>query len=684
MKSIINILICIFILNSNALAQKNSLTFAPSEIQRLIGCWNDSESKEWRYGFFEKFAVYDNDFWEYQSINFQKNKAEIVLKKGEDIMKLKLTFDSKSDSICMISTPTQKDKQKYIRYSSAPNFTNEDHSTFIDNGYKDDSITVIGYISNGPKNTPIEITVPNFFNEDDDTYTIKVDSTGCFRCIIPITNTTFFTLDSENSKLSINAIAEPRDIVLLFYDSINKDTRIMGQNGRLNQELINYEKEPSTNVLHGLSMNFNEKMTHDTFLLEQQKIYDKRNKILEEYISRHPLLSDKFKSYKRNQERTEHAKNLMKRRYELRLNFNKEHFNKKYMEYVDNLYKQISQPYTLYGVSFLAEYYTYYNNFLCPNWMTSEIEILRYTDRKKEYELTTQQKADLSAYDQYLSNKVMGNDYNKDSLEIASVIQPYKEAYERTVQLLQKNEIKELCKKYQSNGYEIAEAGRMQNEFLYFDSITVPPVLKELMVTNIFNKHLNRTQAAFKELAIHYFKSIVSNESLRKKVLKQQEKFVLLANQELKDIENLKKNDEWKDIKDAGELLKQLIAPYKGKVIYMDFWGTWCSPCKEEMKFVPAVKEELNGKDIIFMYLANTSPEESWKNIIKKNHLTGSNVVHYNLPEEQQKILEKHLDISFFPTFMLFDKKGNIAEKHAPSPSEKDLLIHRINELLAK
>ena len=84
------------------------------------------------------------------------------------------------------------------------------------------------------------------------------------------------------------------------------------------------------------------------------------------------------------------------------------------------------------------------------------------------------------------------------------------------------------------------------------------------------------------------------------------------------------------------------------------------------------------------MYLANHSTEDSWKNIIKEYHLTGTNVVHFNLPDEQQELLEKSLSINSFPTFILLDKEGNIVDRHAPRPSQKQELINRINELLTK
>jgi len=100
------------------------------------------------------------------------------------------------------------------------------------------------------------------------------------------------------------------------------------------------------------------------------------------------------------------------------------------------------------------------------------------------------------------------------------------------------------------------------------------------------------------------------------------------------------------------------------------------------MKLAGTIEEELHDKDVIFMYLANRSPEESWKNIVKEMNLTGDNIVHYRLPDRLQDMLEKHLSVYEFPTYMLIDKGGDPVNKKAPSPRQKELLIQDINRLL--
>lgn len=64
-----------------------------------------------------------------------------------------------------------------------------------------------------------------------------------------------------------------------------------------------------------------------------------------------------------------------------------------------------------------------------------------------------------------------------------------------------------------------------------------------------------------------------------------------------------------KNIKEANteivhytqELLEKYVRRYKGKVIYIDFWATWCSPCKKEIPFAKELHIELESKDVVFV-----------------------------------------------------------------------------------
>ncbi|MBR4989461.1 MAG: TlpA family protein disulfide reductase, partial [Bacteroidaceae bacterium] len=138
------------------------------------------------------------------------------------------------------------------------------------------------------------------------------------------------------------------------------------------------------------------------------------------------------------------------------------------------------------------------------------------------------------------------------------------------------------------------------------------------------------------------------------------------------------------EISQTDSLLQTILAPHKGKVIYIDVWGSWCGPCREEMKHAPAIKKALKGKDVVFLYFAYSSDEVSWKNVIKENDITGDNVYHYNLLMEQQQLLNELWNLKAYPTHILYDKEGKMVTADAPSPSSKETLLLMINSLLDK
>ncbi len=113
--------------------------------------------------------------------------------------------------------------------------------------------------------------------------------------------------------------------------------------------------------------------------------------------------------------------------------------------------------------------------------------------------------------------------------------------------------------------------------------------------------------------------------------------------------DNLKSNDDVKDLSEGEQILRKILEPYRGKLVLLDVWGTWCGPCKEALAHSQEEYERLAPYDMVFLYLANRSPEENWKNVIKEYNITGDNVVHYNLPAAQQKAVENYLQVNGFP-----------------------------------
>jgi thiol-disulfide isomerase/thioredoxin len=109
---------------------------------------------------------------------------------------------------------------------------------------------------------------------------------------------------------------------------------------------------------------------------------------------------------------------------------------------------------------------------------------------------------------------------------------------------------------------------------------------------------------------------------------------------------------------DAEELFEEIIKPYKGKVVVVDFWNTWCLPCLSAIKEIEPLKSgELSSDDIVWLYLADeSSPETAYNERIQ--NIKG---VHFRLSAEQANTIKRQFGITAIPSYVLVDRDGEYA-----------------------
>ena len=132
------------------------------------------------------------------------------------------------------------------------------------------------------------------------------------------------------------------------------------------------------------------------------------------------------------------------------------------------------------------------------------------------------------------------------------------------------------------------------------------------------------------------------------------EKMEAKAKADLAAVEGKAKIEPTPDVP-LAQLFDAIIAPHTGKVVLVDFWNTWCGPCRMALKAIEPLKStELKSDDLVWLYIANeTSPLVTYKTMIP-----GIQGIHYRLNAEQWKALADKFQIDGIPSYVLVDKHG--------------------------
>ena len=624
-------------------------------------CMRDEETGEWLIGLYDDFAVYDCQFWDYEAIETEKNsielrtdfgnkskeslKAKLVLKQGKK--RLEVELKKNILSIDGIKHQVSELPSKYL-----PDYPKKDTcSTFKDTRYQTDTVTLVGWL----KNMPQEMKKSNdylawvfddiFTNSGDPSTSIgKIDSLGRFMVKIPMINSAEVYLDWGRS--TVCTMFEPGETYFLLCDFGNGQKMFMGKNCRLQNELLAHQNRG----FHDIPEKMMDEETATKFFEKLKQDGENAMNNLQQTIAEHPTLSDRYIIYN---------KGNINSRVGYLMEQATVHINNQRIpvQVLNTLGKQISQkrvhPYTLYRffMRFAGEYIEQHiaNNYVKYREQQYTPILRKYRDAGK----ITITDEELAIIDHYAKTH---------------------EGVDEFGDIISRQEIQKILFKDEVPMYDY-------NSMLNVpDSIGCDQDLRDILITRRLHFRNIQKYDTLTNCMMQFVEENVKMPAAKAFLKAQQEKLLALKHSTLSNATSIKSAEDLANMTDGEKMLRKILEPYKGKLVLLDVWGTWCSPCKQNLSHSQEEYERLKDYDIVYLYLANRSSDEAWKNVIKQYNVTGENVVHYNLPEDQQQAIENFIGVSGYPTYKLFDREGNLLDLKINSFN----LLNDLEQLLKK
>lgn len=124
--------------------------------------------------------------------------------------------------------------------------------------------------------------------------------------------------------------------------------------------------------------------------------------------------------------------------------------------------------------------------------------------------------------------------------------------------------------------------------------------------------------------------------------------------------------------------VKNVLEDYKGNVVLIDVWASWCRDCIIGFPKVKTLQEEFKDKDLEFVFFSVDRNISSWKRAIEKYNIQGN---HYFINSGQKGPFSDFLNSNWIPRYMVIDKQGNIELFKAKNASDENI-VKSINNVI--
>ena len=206
--------------------------------------------------------------------------------------------------------------------------------------------------------------------------------------------------------------------------------------------------------------------------------------------------------------------------------------------------------------------------------------------------------------------------------------------------------------------------------------MSADPLLDDIAIGKRLSRSFNR-KCPLTEQQIAVAHDSIANDMVRELILANNDDLKSQLSAANKKMEEIKKTANTSSLylsiididpkMSAQQILPTITDKYKGKAVLIDFWNTWCVPCRAAMSAIRPLKEQLH--DVVYVYIADaSSPVDKWGEMIKT--ISG---VHVRLTKEQAAALAEIHKFSGIPTYFVVNKEGKITYQKTSFPGVETL-----------
>ena len=634
---------------------------------KLRTYWRNSSTGDWFIAFADNHIVYDCAIWDILTKDERNGKYTFTAQCGDE--KITVEVGKKRRGARRISVNgASAVKCTPITSRALPDYPVKDNRVGIkDNGYSmGDSVTIVGWLRNMAdevRNNGAEfvVRIPNIIKRsEDDKFSAKMDSLGRFTLKMPLLNSSqAYLMGYETST-----VLEPGETYFFMHDFLTNQKLFMGSDVRLQNELLAHPY----GYLHEYPQKRN--ATAEEAMDFMRKVQTGHKRLLDELDARvaaHPELSQRYVDYLKGFYLMDAGYPLMQAKFYVAHGT----FPDEYMAYVDSLWSSMVQqtPYTLYrSYKTVLRDYTDYKKDHMPGERNSIATTIKRVASEGKIELSERELSIVKKYDEVI-----------DSIRYLIDSLPEKEADE-VINRFNGSEYATTISRLFNDNLDIMQLeGICGASARVIASVSTNQTLTDIYMAGILCKNINDYRTPLSEQIMEWADKNLQLPAARSMVTAMQDKYLALTGASLDKI-SIKSADKVKDMSDGEKILRKLTEPYRGRYVLVDVWGTWCGPCKAALAKSKEEFERLAPYNMVFLYLANRSSDESWKNVIKEYNVVGENVAHYNLPDAQQTAVENFLKVSSYPTYRLITPEGDVLDVNA-DPRDLDAFERMIKAI---